>query len=134
MIENSRIVEGLRALAHEARLEVFLALVEAGPGGRPAGALAKRLDMAPSALSFHLTRLRHAGLVAARREGQRIHYAACYEQMEDLVAFLTASCCRDSAEACGPVCGGRPEPAGSVPATKRNAARGGASARSNRSR
>lgn len=118
MIENSRVVEALHALAHEARLEVFLALVEAGPEGRAAGSLAQRLGMTPSALSFHLARLRHAGLVASRREGQRIHYSACYEQMEGLVEFLTARCCSDSALACGPVCGGSHRPPAAPAAAK----------------
>jgi len=100
-------VGALQALAHESRLEVFLMLVAAGPEGLAAGALGKRLDLGPSALSFHLTRLRHAGLVRARRDGQHIRYSACYEQMEDLVGFLTEHCCRDSAESCGPACAGR---------------------------
>lgn len=99
----------LQALAHEARLDVFLILMAAGPEGLAAGVLGERLTMRSSALSFHLTRLRHAGLVRARRDGQHIIYSACYEQMEDLVAFLTEHCCRDSTESCGPVCGGRNE-------------------------
>jgi len=99
--------EALQALAHEARLEVFLILMAAGPEGLAAGVLGERLGMGSSALSFHLTRLRHAGLVEAQRDGQHIVYSACYERMEDLVAFLTAHCCRDSAESCGPVCGGQ---------------------------
>lgn len=107
MIDKSTIVEALQALAHQSRLEVFLILVAAGPEGLAAGTLGERLDLTPSALSFHLTRLRHAGLVRARRDGQHILYSACYEQMEDLVGFLTESCCRDSAESCGPVCGGQ---------------------------
>lgn len=106
MIDKFTVTEALRALAHDARLEVFLILVAAGPEGLAAGALGKRLDLAPSALSFHLTRLRHAGLVQARRDGQRIRYSACYERMDDLVGFLTEHCCRDSDETCGPVCGG----------------------------
>lgn len=99
-------VEALQALAHESRLEVFLILAAAGPEGLAAGALGERLGMGSSALSFHLTRLRHAGLVRAQRDGQHIRYSACYERMEDLVGFLTEHCCRDSTETCGAVCGG----------------------------
>lgn len=109
MIDKPTVAEALQALAHEARLDVFLILMAAGPQGLAAGALGERLDMGSSALSFHLTRLRHAGLIRARRDGQRIIYSACYEQMEDLVAFLAEHCCRDSAESCGSVCGGRNE-------------------------
>ncbi|MFQ5660785.1 MAG: ArsR/SmtB family transcription factor [Gammaproteobacteria bacterium] len=107
MIDTTRVVRALDALAHEARLEVFLALVEAGPAGQSAGALAKRLNVTPNALSFHLTRLRHAALIQSWREGQRIFYATRYEEMEGLVGFLTDRCCRQGAETCGPVCGNR---------------------------
>lgn len=123
MIEKSTAAEALQALAHETRLEVFLILMAAGPEGLAAGALGERLDLGPSALSFHLTRLRHAGLVRARRDGQHIRYSACYEQMEDLVGFLTEHCCRDSTETCGPVCGGRDRDARPGPARKSNRAR-----------
>lgn len=100
-------VGALQALAHESRLEVFLILMAAGPEGLAAGTLGKRLALGPSALSFHLTRLRHAGLVRARRDGQHIRYSACYEQMEDLVGFLTEHCCRDSDASCATVCNGQ---------------------------
>lgn len=109
MIDKPTVAETLQALAHEARLDVFLILMAAGPEGLAAGTLGERLDMGSSALSFHLTRLRHAGLVRAQRDGQHIIYSACYERMEDLVAYLTEHCCRDSVESCGPDCGGRNE-------------------------
>lgn len=121
MIEKSDFVQSLQALAHEARLEVFLSLVEAGPDGLSAGALARRLDMAPSALSFHLTRLRYAGLIQSRRQGQRLVYSAVYEQVEALAGFLTAHCCRGSVEGCEPVCGGQQR--ADTPAVSRQATR-----------
>lgn len=107
MIEQETLVQALQALAHEARLGVYLALVEAGPAGLPAGALAERLGIGSSALSFHLTRLRHAGLVASTREGQRIVYSACCEQVAELTDFLRNRCCRSGAAACEEVCEGR---------------------------
>ncbi|HKJ88549.1 MAG TPA: metalloregulator ArsR/SmtB family transcription factor [Gammaproteobacteria bacterium] len=105
MKNNDEIAHTLGALAHETRLAVFRLLAETGPEGLPAGTLAERLDLAPNALSFHLTRLRHAGLVDFWREGQQIRYAAGYAQMGTLVAFLTEHCCRDGATPCTPVCG-----------------------------
>ena len=56
-------IAALGALAHETRLAVFRMLVERGPNGLPAGAIAERLDMPPSSLTFHLQQLAHAGLV-----------------------------------------------------------------------
>ena len=65
-------VRALSALAHESRLTVFRLLVEAGPEGLAAGIIAKRLGVAPNALSFHLKDLAHAQLVNRRHEGRRI--------------------------------------------------------------
>jgi DNA-binding transcriptional ArsR family regulator len=86
-------VAALAALAQDNRLDVFRLLVEVGPEGMPAGAVATALDLAPNTLTFHFDRLRVAGLVTARREGRSIIYAAKYEQMNALIAFLTENCC-----------------------------------------
>jgi DNA-binding transcriptional ArsR family regulator len=86
-------VVALAALAQDNRLDVFRLLVQAGPEGMPAGAVAEALDLAPNTLTFHFDRLRTAGLVAARRDGRSIIYAARFEAMNELVAFLTENCC-----------------------------------------
>jgi ArsR family transcriptional regulator, arsenate/arsenite/antimonite-responsive transcriptional repressor len=64
-------ISALAALAQENRLDVFRLLVEAGPDGMPAGAVAEALRLAPNTLTFHFDRLRHAGRVAVQREGGR---------------------------------------------------------------
>ncbi|MEX1214506.1 ArsR/SmtB family transcription factor [Saccharospirillum sp.] len=104
MIEKQAVVQKLEALAHETRLDVYQMLMQAGPKGAAAGWLAEQLAVAPSALSFHLTRLKQAGLIHSRRVGQSILYAADFEQMQHLVGYLTESCCRQSETPCGPVC------------------------------
>ncbi|KIU44028.1 MULTISPECIES: metalloregulator ArsR/SmtB family transcription factor [Bradyrhizobium] len=86
-------VAALAALAQDNRLDVFRLLVQAGPGGMPAGAIAEALDLAPNTLTFHFDRLRTAGLVTVRREGRSMIYAARFETMNDLLAFLTENCC-----------------------------------------
>jgi DNA-binding transcriptional ArsR family regulator len=98
----------LSALAQDNRLDVFRLLVEAGPEGMPAGHVAASLKLPPSALSFHLDRLRDTGLVTVRRDGRSMIYAARYQTMNGLLAFLTANCCQglwtsSVAEACAPV-------------------------------
>src|SRR6516165_6394756 len=82
-------VVALAALAQDNRLDVFRLLVQAGPEGMPAGAVADALDLAPNTLTFHFDRLRTAGLVTVRREGRSMIYAAQFEQMNALLGFLT---------------------------------------------
>lgn len=86
-------VRALSALAHAARLAVFKLLVEAGQEGLPAGVIADMLQIAPSALTFHLKELTNAGLLVQRPDGRRIHYSANFSAMNALIAYLTDNCC-----------------------------------------
>jgi len=92
----------LAALAHDNRLDVFRLLVEAGPEGMSAGSVASSLRLAPNALTFHFDRLRDAGLVTVRREGRSMIYAAQFDTMNGLLAYLTENCCRGAPETCVP--------------------------------
>ena len=100
-MEAKSIVQALAALAHESRLAVFRALVQAGPDGLPAGQIATLLAVPPSSLSFHLKELAHAGLVRSRQEGRFIIYCASFETMNGLLAYLTENCC--GGRPCSPV-------------------------------
>jgi len=95
-------VAALAALAQDNRLDVFRLLVEAGPEGLPAGNVAAALKLAPNTLTFHFDRLRDAGLVTVRREGRSMIYAARYDAMRNLIAYLTDNCCGGVPEACAP--------------------------------
>jgi DNA-binding transcriptional ArsR family regulator len=92
-MEQSDAIAALAALAQENRLDVFRLLVQAGPEGMPAGNVASALKLAPNTLTFHFDKLRHAGLVTVRREGRLMIYAAQYDAMNGLVAYLTENCC-----------------------------------------
>jgi len=113
-MEMSQSVEVLAALAQETRLAVFRLLVQQGPGGMAAGDIGERLDLAPATLSFHLATLRHAGLVAPRRDGRQVFYSACYDAISELMGFLMENCCQGHPRACaflddGPLrCGSAP--------------------------
>lgn len=91
----------LAALAQEARLRVFRALVGAGPEGMTPSAISAMLDIPASTLSFHLKELVHANLVSAERDGRNLHYRPALNQMNDLLAYLTAHCCQG--QACTPI-------------------------------
>ena len=71
-MEKSDAVAALAALAQDNRLDVYRLLVQAGPGGMPAGAVAEALRLAPRSMI----------------------YAARYEAMNGLIAFLTENCCQ----------------------------------------
>ena len=92
-MEKTDVVTALAALAQDNRLDVFRLLVEAGPEGMPAGAVATALDLAPNTLTFHFDRLRTAGLVTVRRDGRSMIYAAQFETMNSLLSYLTDNCC-----------------------------------------
>lgn len=98
-MEKSNAVAALAALAQDNRLDVYRLLVQAGPGGMPAGAVAEALHLAPNTLTFHFDRLRVAGLITVRREGRSMIYAARYEAMNGLIAFLTRNCCQGAPRA-----------------------------------
>jgi ArsR family transcriptional regulator len=92
-MNEKQAVASLAALAQEARLRTFRALVGAGPQGMTPGALSALLDIPASTLSFHLKELVHAGLVHAERDGRHLHYRPALGQMNDLLDYLTAHCC-----------------------------------------
>ena len=115
-MESDAAVIALASLAHEGRLAIFRLLVEAGPPGLVVGDIAVRLAMPGATLSFHLSQMKHAGLVRVRREGRRLIQTADFDRMNALVQYLTENCCGGGV--CAPVC----KPAAVKPSRKRNAA------------
>lgn len=98
---SEHVVRALGALAQEHRLALFRLLVQAGPGGLAAGAIAEALGVPASSLSFHLAQLTTAGLIAQRRDGRSLIYTADYGAMNALVGFLMENCCGGEA-VCAP--------------------------------
>ena len=102
-------ISALAALAQEHRLALFRLLVQAGPEGLPAGAIADALAVPNSSLSFHLAQLNRAGLVRQRRQGRSLIYTADYGRMDGLLSYLTENCC--GGVACAPAsCGETEDP------------------------
>ena len=107
-MEKADAVAALAALAQDNRLDVFRLLVEAGPEGMPAGSVAGALKLAPNTLTFHFDRLRDAGLVTVRREGRSMIYAAQFDIMNALIAYLTENCCAGAPQECAPAAACKP--------------------------
>lgn len=92
-MDASTVIRALGALAQEHRLAAFRLLVQAGSDGLPAGAIAEKLGMVSSSMSFHLAALANAGLVTQRRQSRLIIYSANYPAMNGLLDYLTENCC-----------------------------------------
>lgn len=93
-------VEALSALAHDTRLKVFRLLVQSGPEGVTAGAIAGHTGVPPSTMSHHLAILERAGLVGSKRQSRLIRYRADYAAMRRLLSFLVQDCCQGAPEMC----------------------------------
>lgn len=118
-MKTKQAIDALGALAQETRLKIFRLLVQRGPEGVAAGAIAEALEIPGATLSFHLQQLMHAGLITQRRLSRQLIYAADFTAMNGLVSYLTENCCgRD--QACAPEC--EPENAGRATASRKRSA------------
>ena len=88
----------LEALGNPTRLKIYRALIRAGSAGLAVGRLQEKLKIAPSTLSHHIKGLMVVGLISQVREGTTLVCHANYEVMQELVGFLVAECCTESAE------------------------------------
>lgn len=111
-MESNEALAAFHALAQDTRLAALRLLIQAGPNGISAGEIAAQLGVQPSTLSTHLAILERAGLAVSRRDARHIFYAAQYEGLRRLIAFLMEDCCQGRPE----ICGGLPPLAGCGPA------------------
>jgi DNA-binding transcriptional ArsR family regulator len=98
-MEETMVVKALAALAQSSRLQVFRALVVAGPQGATPGQLGESLGLPNATLSFHLKELMGAGLISQERSGRHLIYRVEFAQINGLLAYLTENCCQ-GAQAC----------------------------------
>jgi DNA-binding transcriptional ArsR family regulator len=89
-MEGAAAARCFRALANPDRLEVFFNLVRRGE--RPVGRMAREARMSGPTLSRHLSALREAGLVRARRDRNRVLYSIRRDVVALLVRILSACC------------------------------------------
>ena len=102
-MEKTGAIATLSALAHDARIDVFRLLVNAGPEGVTAGQIADRLNIRPNTLSNNLNILSGAGLVRSLREGRSVRYFANFDAMRGLLSFLMEDCCGGRPDLCQPI-------------------------------
>jgi DNA-binding transcriptional ArsR family regulator len=99
-MNKAQVIDALCALAHESRLDIFRYLIQKGFTGAAAGQIAGKLRLPSATLSFHLSVLKQAGLIVARRESRSIIYSASFDSMNSLMAYLLSNCCGGVPEAC----------------------------------
>ncbi len=86
-------VDALSALGHDARLQVFRLLVQAGPDGLSVGDIIAHTGLAASTLAHHLSTLVDAGLVRQERRGRIVQSIANVAALRQTVDFLLSECC-----------------------------------------
>lgn len=74
-----------KSLAHTHRLELLEQLAQ---GERSVDVLAERTGLSVANTSQHLQQMRHAGIVASRREGKFVFYGLADEAVLDLMSAL----------------------------------------------
>lgn len=83
----------LKALSNERRLMVMCTLSK---GEKSVGELGDIIGLSQSALSQHLARLRHDGLVSTRRDAQTIYYSMDDRAAEAILSTLCDLYCSDA--------------------------------------
>lgn len=84
-LHDDALLQRFQAVAEETRFNIVRLL--AG-GERCVCDLQDELDAAQSRLSFHLRKLKDAGVVQDRRDGRWVHYSLVPEALEDMRSFL----------------------------------------------
>lgn len=84
-LTSTTLLPRLQALAEETRLEIVRRLAR---GERCVCELQDILDAGQSRLSFHLKRLKDAGIVTDRREGRWAYYRLVPGALDEVVALL----------------------------------------------
>jgi DNA-binding transcriptional ArsR family regulator len=92
MEQNAREAAALlKALAHESRLMILCNLIDAE---KTVTQLNQTVPLSQSALSQHLAKLRHQGLVTVRKEAQMVYYRLKSDKVSRLLSTLYDIYCR----------------------------------------
>ncbi len=84
-LQNQALLQRFQAVAEETRFGIVQRLA----GGELCVCeLQTELDAAQSRLSFHLKKLKDAGVVTDRRDGRWVYYSLVPEALEEMRSFL----------------------------------------------
>ena len=84
-LQHDALLQRFQAVAEETRFRIVRLLAD---GERCVCELQAELEAAQSRLSFHLKKLKDAGVVSSRRDGRWVHYALVPETLDEMRAFL----------------------------------------------
>jgi ArsR family transcriptional regulator len=84
-LQNQALLQRFQAVAEETRFAIVQLLAD---GERCVCELQTELEAAQSRLSFHLRKLKEAGVVSDRRDGRWVYYALVPEALEEMRTFL----------------------------------------------
>ena len=84
-LRDTELLKRFQAVAEETRFDIVQRL---STGERCVCELQQELDAAQSRLSFHLKKLKDAGVVSDRRDGRWVYYSLVPEALEQMRAFL----------------------------------------------
>lgn len=84
-VDSRELLERFQAIAEPTRFRIVRILAD---GERCVCELQEDLGASQSRLSFHLKKLRDAGVVSDRRDGRWVHYSLAPEALEEMRAFL----------------------------------------------
>jgi len=84
-LDDTTLLQRFQAVAEETRFEIVRRLAD---GERCVCELQDDLDAAQSRLSFHLKKLKEAGVVSDRRDGRWVYYSLVPEVLEEMRVFL----------------------------------------------
>lgn len=84
-LNDAALLQRFQAVAEETRFEIVRRLSD---GERCVCELQADLGAAQSRLSFHLKKLKDAGVVSDRRDGRWIYYSLVPEVLEEMRSFL----------------------------------------------
>ena len=77
-----------KALSQPTRMRILNTLISVGRRGCNAGRLGYLLSVPNNTLSFHLSHLCKAELIASQKKGRQIIYHICPQRLEQLKVYL----------------------------------------------